>query len=252
MLHTYLIAAVITVVWGGSPAAQTTDDTWRAEFDRGQDAYDEARFVDAYDIWLPLAENGICKAEFAMGRIFGDFDREYTSATSDQIRVLTSRLQADTLRIGLPHYYGFSDSIYSNSHSRAEFAAIYWFQRAAINGHPDAPYMAAVMLLGRFFPFHGIESPDSSTLLVRFWFTVGAERGDERAMLQLARWRADPDAATFWMLVLERKLGHETAIGRFKFGAESLIPVERYEYLKRLANEWEPRSPIDSTPDDCL
>lgn len=94
---------------------------WRTEFDRGQVAYDEGRFVDAYKIWLPLAEAGICKAEFAIGSLLEELT-SFPPIPAEQVDAIEALLATERRATGFEYFYLPYSSAYP--HDRPRFIAI--------------------------------------------------------------------------------------------------------------------------------
>ena len=157
-----LLAAAIGLTIATGPA--------RANFYAGLEAYQAEDCKTAYEIWLPLAESGHARAQFALGWFFGSFDcREFIT---------------DALASGKHWDY----------YKLAYTGQIKWLTLAAEQGLPKAQYR-----LGETYVRGGLHArvvePDMAKAL--FWLRRAANQGYLWAMSTLSAYLVDEKIEQF-------------------------------------------------------
>ena len=218
-----LLAVAIGLTIAAGPA--------RADFYAGLEAYQAKDCKTAYEIWLPLAESGHARAQFALGWLNGSLG----------CRVFVT----DELAAGDHSNYG--DVAYEGE--------IKWLTLAAEQGLPKAQYwLAEAYVQGKMSGTYGVE-PDVMKAL--FWLRRSANQGYFRAMHALAAYLIDEkieqfgakvdrvEALTWWILYLKHTCRcRNFALGSFlrsEFDMDQPLP-EILEAQKR-ARAWREQRP---------
>jgi len=129
-------------VMADKPAPATSDNPAPVAVDKfklGKKAYEADQYDRARDLWLPLAENGDIRAQYAIGRLYEKgrgVERNFETAIS-WYRKAAERGHADSeYRIAVGYAYGLGVA-------RDEAEGLSWLRRAANHGQKRAQKVLA-------------------------------------------------------------------------------------------------------------
>jgi len=159
-----------------------------AAYEDGLAAYEAGEYRRAYEVWLPLAEGGNCRAQFGIGE---------TLFTLRHGPISDTKAPSNKDRAWSKHIFGpYRDAL--------DEPRLYWYRRAAEQGHAEAQEHIA----RHYMTFWGGDvSPDPSDPYFQEgfrWLHRAAENGDFFAMWQLTdyHFNSDPLQSYKWSLLL--------------------------------------------------
>lgn len=156
---------------GGRPSSEVL----ARQFNQGVEAYDAKRYARAFELWLPLAQNG----DLAAQRNVAHMLRRGQGVDTDMKRARNFYRQAAE--------FGFVTAqtdlglmlLSGEGGDKDEEEAAYWLDRAARGGHPLAQFhLAQLYETGR------VEAPNPGRALG--WYALSARAGYEPALDRLA------------------------------------------------------------------
>ena len=168
-----------TLAGGQQVSAQeivaSTPSADEVQFQQGVAAYDDGRFTDAYEIWLPLAQNGNLTAQRNVGHML----RRGLGVTQNYNRAL--RFYKKAARAGLVGAQVNLASMYGEGlGTKQSFKqAAYWYAKAAKAGHPHGQYELAKLAEAGLGTRQNIE-------LAKQLYTWASEAGHSQASERLA------------------------------------------------------------------
>ncbi|MDD3443932.1 MAG: trypsin-like peptidase domain-containing protein [Zavarzinia sp.] len=145
-----------------------------ATYQEGFTAYEHGAFDKAYEIWLPLAEDGDSDAQFGVGVILdnGQGVPENDAEAAKWYRLAAERGNPDA-QFNLALLYDNGKGVPANKEEAA-----FWYGKAAERGHVGAQYNLALML----------ESGDGilrDAAAAAVWYRRAAEQGHTKAQNNL-------------------------------------------------------------------
>jgi len=109
------------------------------KFESGKSAFDAGRYVKARELWLPLAENGDVRAQYAIGRLHEKgrgVERDFATAAG-WYRKAAEQGHADSqYRLAVGYGYGWGVK-------KDEATGLIWLRKAAANGQKRAQKVLA-------------------------------------------------------------------------------------------------------------
>lgn len=138
----FLLLGVLPFLFSGpvladKPAPVTADKPVSAAMDKfssGTRAFDAGQYDRARELWLPLAENGDIRAQYAIGRLFEKghgVDRNLETAINWYRKAAEHGHPDSEYRISVGYAYGLGLQ-------RDETEALIWLRRAANHGQKRA------------------------------------------------------------------------------------------------------------------
>ncbi|PWR22199.1 trypsin-like peptidase domain-containing protein [Zavarzinia compransoris] len=147
---------------------------WAANYQEGFAAYERGDYVEAYRVWLPLAEGGDSDAQFGVGVMLdnGQGLAENDAEAAKWYRLAAERGNPDA-QFNLALLYDSGKGVQVNKEEAA-----FWYRKAAITGHVGAQYNLALML----------ENGDGilrDPIAAADWYRKAAEQGHAKAQNNL-------------------------------------------------------------------
>ena len=241
MKNLWLLILIVALLF--APAAPRADD-----LADGLKAYDAKDYKRAYDLLLPLAENGDAEAQFRVGDLYFDgkgVTRDYAAAIAWFIK---AGKQGHARALGS---LGYIVDLGVGS-AKDEKKALCLYIDAARRGYANAQWN-----LSRWYAAHGSREREN------YWLARAERQGQKDALEFLAEiWllnplRFDKTKAYLYLIVAARK-GDADAVERLNGirASRSLLTQEQFKDAEKQAKNWREIKEVPSTnltpiSDDC-